>query len=208
MFESIGNDASDRPYEILNTIYSQHLKLTSDLRYYLNGYNKTLAMRLYAGVGMPYLNSTVLPYVEQFFSGGAYSIRGFKARSLGPGSFHEEEPTYIDQSGDIKLEANLEFRFGISKITKGAFFIETGNIWLINEDENRPGSKFEFNTFSNQLAVGTGVGLRFDFNFFVLRTDLGFPLRTAYVKNDKNWFSSNGGFFSNSLFYFAIGYPF
>lgn len=208
LFESIGKDDSDRPYEILSTIYSQHLKLTSDLRYYLNGYNKTLAMRLYAGVGMPYLNSTVLPYVEQFFSGGAYSIRGFNARSLGPGSFHEDETTYIDQSGDIKLEANLEFRFGISKITKGAFFIETGNIWLINEDENRPGSKFEFSTFSNQLAVGTGVGLRFDFNFFVLRTDLGFPLRTAYVQNDKNWFSSSGSFFSNSLFYFAIGYPF
>jgi len=208
LFEGIGKDDSDRPYEILNTIYSQHLKLTSDFRYYLNGYNKTLAMRLYAGVGMPYLNSTVLPYVEQFFSGGAYSIRGFKARSLGPGSFHEEESTYIDQSGDIKLEANLEFRFGISKITKGALFIETGNIWLINEDENRPGSQFEFSTFTNQLAVGTGVGLRFDFNFFVLRTDLGFPLRTAYVQNDKNWVSSGKDFFSNALFYFAIGYPF
>lgn len=208
MFESIGKDDSERPYEILNTIYSQHLKLTSDFRYYLNGYNKTLAMRVYAGVGMPYLNSTVLPYVEQFFSGGAYSIRGFKARSLGPGSFHEEESTYIDQSGDVKLEANLEFRFGISKITKGAFFIETGNIWLINEDENRPGSKFDLSNFTNQLAVGTGVGLRFDFNFFVLRTDLGFPIRTAYVQNDKNWFSGDGRFFSGALFYFAIGYPF
>lgn len=210
LFESIGKDPSDRPYEILNTIYSQHLKFTTDFRYYLNGYNKTLATRLYAGIGIPYLNSEVLPYVEQFFSGGAYSIRGFTARAVGPGSYHEEEVenSYIDQSGDMKLEANLEFRFGISKITKGAVFIETGNIWLINEDENRPGSKFDFSTFYNQLAVGTGVGLRFDFNFFVLRTDLGFPLRTPYIQNDKNWLSSDGSLLSNAKFYFAIGYPF
>ena len=208
LFESIGNDPAERPYEFLNNIYSQHLKVTSDFRYYLNGFNKTLAMRLYAGVGIPYLNSTVLPYVEQFFSGGAYSVRGFTARTLGPGSYHEEESTYIDQSGDMKLEANLEYRFGISKITKGAVFIDAGNIWLINEDENRPGSKFKFSTFYNQLAVGAGVGLRFDFNFFVLRTDLGFPIRSPYLQDDKYWLPGDGSGFSNALFYFAIGYPF
>jgi len=206
----IGKDESERPYEILNTIYSQHLKFTSDFRYYLNGYNKTLATRLYAGVGMPYSNSTVLPYVEQFFSGGAYSIRGFTARTVGPGSYYEEDShnTYVDQSGDVKLEANLEFRFGISKITKGALFMDIGNIWLINEDENRPGSKFNFSNFFDQLAVGAGVGLRFDFNFFVLRTDLGFPLRTPYLQDDSNWLSGGGDRFSSALFYFAIGYPF
>ena len=205
----IGKDASDRPYEILNTVYSQHIKLTSDFRYYLNGFNKTIAMRLYAGVGIPYSNSSVLPYVEQFFSGGAYSVRGFTARTLGPGSYHEDESSsYIDQSGDMKLEANLEFRFGISRIVKGAVFIDAGNIWLVNEDESRPGAKFNLNTFTNQFAVGSGVGLRFDFNFFVLRTDLGMPLRTPYIQNDKNWLSSEGSLLSNALFYFAIGYPF
>jgi len=208
LFAGIGKETSERPYEVLNNIYSQHVKLSTDFRYYLNGFNKTLAMRLYAGLGIPYRNSTVLPYVEQYFSGGAYSIRGFIARSLGPGSFYDDEITYIDQSGDIKLEANLEYRFGISKITKGAIFIETGNIWLINEDVNRPGSHFSFDTFYKQLAVGTGVGLRFDFNFFVLRTDLGFPIRTPYLNDDKHWFSGSGGLFSNSLFYLAIGYPF
>jgi len=208
LFTGIGKSASERPYKFLNTVYSQHLKVTTDFRYYINGFNKTLAMRLYAGIGLPYLNSTVLPYVEQFFSGGAYSIRGFTARTLGPGSYHEEESSYIDQSGDMKLEANLEFRFGISKILKGAVFLETGNIWLINEDEIRPGSQFNFNTFYNQLAVGSGVGLRFDFNFFVLRTDLGFPLRTPYLQDDKNWTPGNGSVLSNALFYFAIGYPF
>ncbi|MDF1576120.1 MAG: BamA/TamA family outer membrane protein [Bacteroidales bacterium] len=208
LFEGIGRGASDRPFEILNTVYSQHLKLTSDFRYYLNGFQKTLAMRLYAGIGIPYGNSSVLPYVEQFFSGGAYSIRGFTARTLGPGSYHEVENSYIDQSGDMKLEANLEFRFGISRILKGAVFLESGNIWLINEDENRPGSRFHVDSFNKQLAVGCGVGLRFDFNFFVLRTDLGFPLRTPYLQDDKYWFSGEGSTLSSALFYFAIGYPF
>lgn len=206
LLAGIGKDESERPYEVINTVYSQHVKLSTDFRYYLNGYNKTLAMRMYAGIGIPYLNSTVLPYVEQFFSGGAYSVRGFAARYLGPGSYYEEENSYIDQSGDMKLEANLEFRFGISRVTKGALFIDTGNIWLINEDENRPGSQFHFNSFYNQLAVGTGVGLRFDFNFFVLRTDFGIPLRTPYVQDDSNWVSGNP--FSKTMFYFAIGYPF
>jgi len=208
LFAGMGKDPSDRPYEFLNNIYSQHLKLTSDLRYYFHGQNNTLAMRMYAGVGLPYLNSNILPYVEQFFSGGAYSIRGFTARSLGPGSYYDDGNTYIDQSGDLKLEANLEYRFGISRVLKGAFFVDVGNIWLINEDENRPGSDFKFNSFLGQLAVGTGVGLRFDFNFFVLRTDLGIPLRTPYVLDDSNWLTGSGNIRSSSMFYLAIGYPF
>jgi outer membrane protein insertion porin family len=208
LFAGMGKEPSERPFKFLNSIYSQYVKLTTDFRYYLNGFNKTLAMRLYAGVGIPYLNSSVLPYVEQFFSGGAYSIRGFTARTVGPGSFHEQNSTYIDQSGDLKLEANLEYRFGISETLKGALFVETGNIWLINEDENRPGSKFDINTFHTQLAVGAGVGLRFDFNFFVLRTDFGVPIRTPYLQESgKNWLSGNR-VLSEGLFYLAIGYPF
>ena len=154
------------------------------------------------------MNSTVLPYVEQFFAGGAYSVRGFASRSLGPGSFYDEGSTYIDQSGDVKLEGNLEYRFGLSKVLKGAVFLDAGNIWLVNEDENRPGSKFTFDTFYQQLAIGTGVGLRFDFNFFVLRTDLGFPLRTPYVEDDSNWLLGSGKALANPMLYLAIGYPF
>ena len=96
----------------------------------------------------------------------------------------------------------------ISKIVHGALFLEAGNIWLVNEDENRPGSQFKFSTFYNELAVGTGFGLRFDFNFFVLRTDVGFPLRTAYVNNDSNWLFGSGPLWKKGLFYIAIGYPF
>jgi len=206
----IGKDQSERPYSFLNNIYSQYLKVSTDFRVYSNSYNKSLVFRLYAGVGIPYGNSEALPYVEQFFSGGAYSIRGFTARYVGPGSFYTDDKSgYIDQSGDIKLEGNIEYRFTMSKILKGAIFIDTGNIWLVNEDESRPGAKFEMKDFYNQLAVGSGFGLRFDFGFFVMRTDVGFPIRTPYLQeNNKNWLFGTDKIWSGGLFYLAIGYPF
>jgi outer membrane protein assembly factor BamA len=209
LFAGMGKDPSERPYLFLNNVYSQYFKVTSDFRYYWNGFNKSLVFRLYSGIGFVYGNSTALPYVEQFFSGGAYSIRGFTARYLGPGSYHTDDQSgYIDQSGDLKLESNLEFRFDMSKILKGALFLETGNIWLVNEDVNRPGAKFDINTFYNQLAVGTGFGLRFDFTFFVLRADFGFPLRNPYMTDGTNWLFGNNEILSNGLFHLAIGYPF
>lgn len=208
LFASIGKDESERPYQLINTIYSQYIKLTTDFRYYRNGYNKSLVFRFYSGLGIPYGNSAALPYVEQFFSGGAYSIRGFTSRSLGPGSYHEANSSYIDQSGDLRLEANLELRFDMSKTLKGALFLETGNIWLVNEDVQRPGSGFRLSTFYDQLAVGTGFGLRVDFNFFVLRADIGFPLRTPYETDGTQWLFGTGEIFGSGLFHFAIGYPF
>ncbi len=209
LIAGIGKTGSDRPYYFMNNIYSQYLKLTTDFRYFRNGFNKSFVFRFYAGVGIPYGNSTALPYVEQFFSGGAYSVRGFTARYLGPGSFHTDDQSgYIDQSGDIKLESNLEYRFGMSKLLKGALFVDTGNIWLVNEDENRPGAKFHFNNFYDELAVGTGFGLRFDFTVFVLRADVGFPIRNPYKTDNSNWLFGTDKIFSGGLFYLAIGYPF
>jgi outer membrane protein assembly factor BamA len=209
LFASMGKEPSERPYYFLNNIYSQFVKITSDFRYYRNGYNKSLAFRFYAGIGMPYNNSTALPYVEQFFSGGAYSIRGFTARYLGPGSYHDTDQSgYIDQSGDLKLESNLEFRFDMSKVLKGALFVDAGNIWLVNEDINRPGAKFNANTFYEQIAVAAGFGFRFDFNFFVLRTDAGFPIRNPYPTDNKYWLFGSNNIFSSGLFHLAIGYPF
>jgi outer membrane protein assembly factor BamA len=209
LFAGLGKSRSERPYNFLNNIYSQYVKLTTDFRYYRNGFNKSLVFRFYAGIGIPYGNSTALPYVEQFFSGGAYSVRGFTARYLGPGSYHTTDQSgYIDQSGDLKLEGNLEYRFQMSKILKGALFLETGNIWLVNEDINRPGAVFHLNSFYNQLAVGTGFGLRFDFTFFVLRADIGFPLRNPYVEDNRNWLFGTNKIFPGGQFYLAIGYPF
>jgi outer membrane protein assembly factor BamA len=155
-----------------------------------------------------------MPYVEQFYSGGSNSIRAFIARSLGPGSYRRPddpdstEDDIIDQTGDIKLEGNLEYRIKLSKVLHGALFIETGNVWLLNEDDTRPGAEFHFDTFTKELAVGTGFGFRFDFDFFVLRTDFGFPLRTPYIEGDSYWVRSSKDFFDGLIFSLAIGYPF
>jgi outer membrane protein assembly factor BamA len=150
-----------------------------------------------------------MPYVEQFYSGGSNSVRAFIARSLGPGNTQiPDSSDIVDQTGDIKLEGNLEFRFRMSKIVHGALFIDAGNVWLINPDESRPGAEFHFSTFTDQLAVGTGIGLRFDFNFFILRLDVGLPLRTPYAENGSNWIRSKSEIWNGKVFNFAIGYPF
>jgi outer membrane protein insertion porin family len=206
LFKGASSDESERPYSFSGNIYSQFMKFTTDIRYYRNFREKSLAFRLYAGIGFPYSNSEVMPYVEQFYSGGSNSIRAFLARSLGPGNLPPppDESDIIDQTGDIKLEGNFEYRFSLSKVLKGALFIDAGNIWLLNYDEKRPGAEFNFNTFYDQLAIGTGVGLRFDFDFFVLRTDFGFPVRTPYETDGSNWVRR----VNPMVFNLAIGYPF
>ncbi len=208
LFNSISSDETERPYSFRGSVYSQFIKLTTDVRYYRNIREMSFAFRLYSGVGVPYTNSEVMPYVEQFYSGGSNSLRAFIARSVGPGTIkYEENADIIDQTGDIKLEGNFEFRFGISKVLRGALFIDAGNVWLFT-DETRPGAEFSFSTFADQLAVGTGAGLRFDFGFFVLRTDLGFPLRRTYVENGSNWVQSFDDSWHHKVFSLAIGYPF
>lgn len=195
--------------------YSQFVKFNSDLRYYRKfGQRGTLATRALLGVGFPYGNSSVLPYVEQFFSGGANSIRGFAARSVGPGSYLIPSGIeYYDQSGDIRLEANLEYRFRMGERLFGAFFLDAGNIWLIEEDSLRPGSGFEMGNVIDELAIGTGAGIRFDINFFVVRLDLGVPLRhpgynkAAETEDGGRWIFNNKALRQVNWF-IAIGYPF
>jgi outer membrane protein assembly factor BamA len=199
----------ERPYSIGQNVYSQFIKFSTDIRYYRKIRAMSLVFRLYSGIGFSYSNSVVMPYVEQFYSGGSNSIRAFIARSVGPGSLKPDETSdIIDQTGDIKLEGNLEYRFKMSKVIHGAIFLDAGNIWLLNTDSTRPGAEFRFNTLADQLAVGTGIGFRFDFNFFILRTDFGFPLRTAYVVDDSNWIGSAKDMLNGMVFSLAIGYPF
>ena len=199
----------ERPYTILGNVYSQFFKITLDTRYYTRNTKKGLAIRLYAGTGMSYGNSSVMPYIEQYYSGGSNSIRAFVARSLGPGAYQPEESNgIIDQTGDIRIEGNIEYRFAISKTLLGALFVDAGNVWLLNADEYRPGAEFNFNTFTKQLAVGTGAGLRFDFDFFVLRTDFGIPLRTPYPGETGNWIKSVDDKRFGLMLNLAIGYPF
>lgn len=202
--------------------FSQFIKADVDLRYYrqLNRRSK-FAARFYTGVGYAYGNSQTLPYVKQFGVGGSNSVRAFPARSIGPGTYNvrtdpniASDTYFIDQRGDIKLEGNAEYRFDIVKALKGAVFVDAGNIWLRREDPERPGSGFDFNTALQELAVGTGAGLRVDLSFFVLRFDGAFPLRKPYLPEGERWVSSEDDFGSGSWWWnnlvlnIAIGYPF
>lgn len=209
LVKRVSSKEEERPYTVIGNVYSQFLKFSTDIRYYRNIRDHSFAFRFYAGLGIPYSNSVVMPYVEQFYSGGSNSIRAFVARSVGPGSLQPDETSdIIDQTGDIRLEGNLEYRFKLSKVLHGALFLDAGNVWLLNPDETRPGAEFHFSTFADQLAVGTGIGFRFDFNFFILRTDFGIPMRRTYATDDSNWIGGIREMWDDMVFNLAIGYPF
>lgn len=221
------------PRTIFGEPYAQYTLLDNDFRYYLNlGEESQLVARLVTGVGYSYGNSNTLPYIKQFAVGGPNSIRAFRAREIGPGSYNpldrdgdgiEESDdaanlSFFDQTGDMRLETNLEYRFPIFGFFKGAVFVDAGNVWLIRDalDENgqidKPGAKFEASDFLNELAVGTGFGLRVDIEFFVIRLDVGVPVRVPYLPKGERFVLSdfNGSFSGDNsmVLNIAIGYPF
>ncbi|MBA4055946.1 MAG: hypothetical protein C0490_14625, partial [Marivirga sp.] len=218
LIQNTFGSSSEGSGELLGSPYSQFVKGDVDFRHYwqFDDHNKVVS-RIIIGAGYAYKNSTTLPYIKQFSIGGSNSIRAFQARSIGPGTynvrddFSNDETLFIDQRGDIKLEGNVEYRFDIIKSLKGAVFVDAGNIWLWKEDEARPGSEFT-SQFLKQLAVGTGLGLRLDFSFFVLRFDTAFPIRKPYAENpwviDEVNFGSKTWRQENIIFNIAIGYPF
>ncbi len=206
--KNIMGNTEEEQGKLFGKPYSQFLKITQDLRHYYKFRQKSgIVDRLYIGFGYPYGNSTVMPYVEQFFSGGANSIRGFTARSIGPGEYRGDTLTYFDQTGDIKIEYNFEYRFRIGQRLFGATFLDVGNIWLHKEDPLRPGSGFQMDKFYKQLAFGTGFGFRFDIDFFVIRFDIGIPLRNPGYEKGRQWVFTNSEIFKLNGF-IAIGYPF
>jgi outer membrane protein assembly factor BamA len=202
---------------ILNAPFSQYVKLESEYRYYMKIVpdKMVLANRAIVGVGFPWGNSTALPYIKQFFSGGTSSLRGFRSRSVGPGTYKDTITTGIlpDQSGDIKLELNTEFRAKLSGFIHGAVFIDAGNIWLFNTDTLKRGAKFS-KEFINELAVSAGVGLRFDISFFVIRLDVAMPFRVPSNPKGERWvfnkidFGSSNWRGQNIIYNLGIGYPF
>lgn len=208
--------SQDNPKYIFNAQFSQYVKLEADLRYYASlSRTSVVASRLILGAGLPYGNSRELPFIKQFFIGGNNSLRAFRSRSVGPGTYKQpdNENLLADQSGDIKLEINSELRAQIAGIVHGAVFLDAGNIWLFNENPNKPGGKFN-SSFLKELAVGTGVGLRFDISFLVLRFDVAFPLRKPWLADGERWvfnqidFGSSSWRKENIVFNIGIGYPF
>lgn len=191
--------------------FAQFVKLTSELRYnYKLDKNNRLVARVMGGLIYSYGNARVSPYNEQFYVGGANSIRAFTIRSIGPGAYQPETDnpySYIDQTGDLKLEANLEYRFRIAGDLYGAAFVDWGGIWLLREDVKRPDGKFKANRFFKDMALGTGAGIRYDLDFLVIRLDVGKGLHVPY-RTDKSGYFNIGKFKDNISWHFAVGYPF
>ena len=204
-----GHDFSEKDKKLFNNPFAQFLKITSELHnnWRVNT-NTRLVTRLMGGVAWAYGNSDVVPYSDQFYSGGANSIRAFPIRRVGPGRFVSRggRYSYLDQTGDLKLEGNIELRFPLFGALYGATFVDAGNVWLLRRDATRNGGTFSLSNLGNEVALGTGAGLRYDLDFLVVRLDLGVALhdpsstRQGYFATDK--------FSDRFALHFAIGYPF
>ncbi|MBS0011872.1 MAG: BamA/TamA family outer membrane protein, partial [Bacteroidales bacterium] len=175
-------------YEVFGQPFAQYARADVDIRYNRRINEVSLVVyRSFIGVGIPYGNSKAVPFEKQYFSGGANSIRAWNVRSLGPGSYTPVDSSFFNMTADIKIEFNVEYRFKLFWILEGAMFLDAGNIWTFYEDEDRPGTQFSFNRFYRDLAVGTGLGLRFDLNFVILRADLGMKLRDPQLPDAPRW---------------------
>ena len=206
-----GGKKTDGTYNILGQPFAQYVRTDFDLRYnYILNDVSSIVYRGFAGIGIPYGNSKAIPFEKQYFGGGANGIRAWQVRSLGPGSYKPEGTTFLNQTADIKLEANAEYRFKLFWILEGALFLDAGNIWAYNNDPSRPGSQFTFNKFYKDIAVGTGTGFRFDFKFVIGRIDLGMKLRDPLLTDGSKWIIMRRkySFQDDFTWVLAIGYPF
>ena len=209
IYAAAGQKFDRKDKNLLGNPFAQFVKLTAEMHKVVKFTpNVNLASRLFAGVIWAYGNSSSAPYADQFYVGGANSIRAFTVRSLGPGAYRpaSSKYSYMDQTGDIKLEANAELRARLFGDLHGAIFLDAGNVWLMHEDPQRPDAKLTASTLKN-LALGTGFGLRYDLDFLVLRFDVGIALHAPYA-------TAKSGFYNIEKFkdglglHFAIGYPF
>jgi len=206
-----GAEKVDGSYQAFRQPFAQYLRGDIDVRYnfFLNDVS-SIVYRGFAGAGIPYGNSRAIPFEKQYFGGGANGLRAWQVRSLGPGSFISNDSIYFNQTADIKLEFNTEYRFKLFWLLEGALFLDAGNIWTYNSDTDRPGSQFSLQGIYRDMAVGTGAGLRFDFSFFLARLDLGMKLRDPVISEGSKWIAMNRPYnFKNDFtLVFAIGYPF
>ncbi len=218
IYSALGSPENDAVLQFFGVEYAQYFKSDIEFRYY-DYLDEGISMvyRTFIGAAVPYLNSTAIPFEKQYFGGGANSIRAWRVKTLGPGSF-EGKPgsiegdtisVYPNQTADLKLEANVEYRFKLFWKLEGAFFLDVGNIWSLSSDDDREGAQFDFKRFYKEFAVGTGFGTRFDFNFFIFRFDIGVPLVDPSYPEGQRWLPGNSGVHWNDLSYnIAIGYPF
>jgi len=205
----LGSEKVDGSYKFSNVRYSQYVKTEFNLTHHqIYDKNNRLVYHFDVGVGIPYGNANVIPYEKRFFSGGANSVRGWGESMLGPGIYNRITGSSRDfnQVGDIKLDMNMEYRAKIVKMLEGALFLDAGNVWTIKDYATQQGGTFKFDTFASQIALAYGVGIRFDFSFFILRFDLGSKLYNPVLSRREQWRINPG--WSDLAFHFGIGYPF
>lgn len=211
IYRIFGKPFKEKDKKLFGVPFAQFLKLNSEFRYhYKINRNQMIASRVAGGVIWSYGNALAAPYTEQFYIGGANSIRAFSARSVGPGGYipdKESKYSFINHVGDIRMEANVEYRFRILGDLHGALFLDAGNVWLMRKDPSRPNGELTLKNFPEQIALGTGTGLRYDLDFLVIRLDLGVGLHDPYDTGKSGYY--NIPKFKDSLaLHFAIGYPF
>jgi len=199
-------------YEIFNTRFAQYLKTTIDARYYRNFKKSQIVYRMFAGIGIPQKNfSEALPFEKAFFAGGANGIRAWKSRTLGPGGYYDSNKAF-DKTGDIRIEFNAEARFDIIDWIEGAIFADLGNVWLLNPDSLRTNGHFQLRrSLPRELALGGGIGLRMDLDFFLIRLDFAIPLHNPALTAGNRWIFSSQDAIDEEFkpqFVLGIGYPF
>ncbi len=203
--------SSNGEYEILGIGYSQYAKLDFDYTRVIN-FNEKNALALHAGAGIiyPYGNSDMVPFEKRYYSGGANSVRGWSVRTLGPGTYRGTDPMidFMNQCGDIRLDLNAEYRSKLIWKLELALFLDAGNIWTIKDYSSQPGGQFKFNSFYKQIALAYGLGVRLDFNYFLLRVDMGMKMYDPSLIGNRPWVIAHHRFNRDSSFHFAVGYPF
>ena len=207
----------ENPSSVAGSVYSQFARFSLDGRSYYNLNTKSvLVSRALIGLAVPYGNTNTLPYSKQFFAGGPNGLRAFHINSLGPGNYNQalDSSDFLQLGGDVKVEANVEYRFNIISYLKGALFVDAGNVWELKSNPANVGTPFGFSSFVSEVAVGAGAGIRIDLSFFVLRFDLAMPLRKPWLEPNQRWvikdinLGSSSWRRENLLLNIAIGYPF
>lgn len=203
---------SQGQHTLFNIAYAQYVKFDFDYTH-LFQFDKRNALALHAGLGVayPYGNSTVLPFEKRYFSGGANSVRGWSVRELGPGKFKGTDGRidFINQTGDVKLDLNAEYRSSLFWKLQGALFIDAGNIWTLRNYAEQPGGQFKFTEFYKQIAASYGMGLRLNFDYFILRFDVGMKaINPAYESEKEHWSIIHPKLSRDFDFHFAVGLPF
>jgi outer membrane protein assembly factor BamA len=200
----------DGAYKVFGIQYAQYLKGEAD--YTINHrFTDRNSLSFHAGFGIafPYGNSSMVPFEKRFYAGGANGVRGWSVRTLGPGSYDSSNSVsnFINQCGDISLIMNLEYRNKLFWVFEGALFVDAGNIWTIRDYPNQPGGVFKFNKFYKDIAAAYGVGLRMDFNYFLLRLDMGLKACNP-AEGQERWAIFHPSWSRDVSFHFSVGYPF